>query len=99
MNSYHLSGNLREDTRRTVSHNLALTSNIYTEHFVNNETSISCVPLLDNLRPQGFLDLTDVTEIRCQQLLKPNVLLCGLKFLLCISILSNEHFKREVVII
>lgn len=51
MNSYHLSGNLREDTRRTVSHNLALTSNIYTEHFVNNETSISCVPLLDNLRP------------------------------------------------
>lgn len=50
-NSCHIFGSVVEAPGNTVFYNLAVTANIYTEHFINNETSISFVPLLDNLRP------------------------------------------------
>jgi hypothetical protein len=50
INSCHTFGSFGEAPRNVAFHNLAMTANIYTEHFINNETSISFVPLLDKLR-------------------------------------------------
>lgn len=49
INSCRVLGGLGEAPGNRVSHDLALAANSYTEHFIDDETSISFVPLLDNL--------------------------------------------------